>query len=474
MKSTLKRITLILLALTMILSLCSCKNTPSDDSTYSSDSTSSSDVSSDDKSNEDAVSDADTSSEESTDNTASKDEKDNNSVVGTVTSSDISSIASGTDSSSGTTVIQPSGDNTPTTSTTTNTENGHTISATYEWHPGLPDTDISYPITILVDNVAVNASEISLLSGTSGVSISGNIVTIPYSVRAAGKTITVTAKHSSGVKCDINIPCFKYTQTFNDDFNGTTLDSTKWKDHYTYSTTAPSDASTYTVVDRARPVSNCFEVKDGKLNLLIKDQPCYDTTNKIKYLYSEACLDTQGMFMQKYGLFQANIACAKYAGINTAFWMLPNGSYSTQYTNFMADDPNFGLAEIDIIEASVAFGSKDRKTFCISEHFYNYNDDYDHKQQSQYYKVSDSLTNYHTYSCVWTPDALYYYVDSDLIRTTTGLQEESAGGKSVTRAYMICSISLYENNGWVGTRDFDISALPISASFDWVRAYKYN
>lgn len=478
MKTTIKRVILIALALVMVFSLCCCKKTPTENSAYSSTDNPIINVDDDDIDNSDiTVSDDETSSSDDTDSSTDTTTSNPDSVIGTVPSNDNSSIASGTDNDNGTTVINPSGDNTPTTSTTTNTQNGHTITATYEWHPGLPDANVSYPITILVDSAPVNASQITLSSATSGVSIAGNVVTIPYSVRAAGKTITVTAKHSSGVSCDINIPCFKYTQTFNDDFNGTELDRTKWGEHTTYTSTAPADAASYEVIDRAKSAKNCYEVKDGKLYMLIKDEPVYDTANKIKYLYSECCLDTargSDPFMQTYGLFQANIACAKFGGINTAFWLLPNGSYSTQYTNFMTEDPRWGLAEIDILEASVAFGNKDRKTFCISEHFYNYKDNYDHKQQSKYYKVSDTITNFHTYSCVWTADALYYYVDSDLIRSTTGLQAESAGGKAVSRAYMIIDVALYLDNGWVGKRDFTAEDLPIAGTVDWVRAYKFK
>ena len=478
MKTTIKRLVLIALCMMMVFSLCCCKKTPSNDSVNSTVSNpvinidddtdvSSEGVSSDVTTSEDT--DSTVNSDTDTDSTTSS----NNSVIGSVTSSDPSDVASG-NNSSGNTVIENTGDDTPTTSTTTNTENGHTITATYEWHPGLPDTNISYPITILVDNAPVNASQVTLSSSTSGVSFSGTTVTIPYSVRAAGKTITVTAKHSSGAKCDIIIPCFKYTQTFNDDFNGTTLDRTKWSEHSSLTTTPPADAASYQVIDRAKSVKDCFEVKDGKLNMLIKDQPCYDTANKIKYLYSECCLDTRGNFMQTYGLFQANIACAKFGGINTAFWLLPNGSYSTQYTNFKSEDPRWGLAEIDILEASVAFGNKDRKTFCISEHYYNYKDNYDHINEGKYFKVKDTITNFHTYSCVWTADALYYYVDSDLVRSTTGLQAKSAGGKSVQRAYMIIDVALYLDNAWVGKRDFTKSDLPIAGTVDWVRAYKFK
>ena len=469
MNNKCKRILALLMSVLLMVSLCCCKSTSDSESAYSSEDNVVSDVL------DDTSSDAttDTSSDDMVN--SSEDSNDGNSVIGEVSSNDPS--LDGSNVSNGTTVIQPSGNDKPTTSTSSNTNGEHTITATYEWHPGLPDVDVTYKFGVLVDNVPVNSGDVTITTKTSGIKVDGNKVTIPYSVRQANKTVSVTVKHKSGTKCDVNIPCYKYTQTFNDDFDGTHLDRTKWGETQAYATTPPSDAASYTVIDRSRPVSNCLEVKDGKLILYIKKEPCYDASGKIKYLYSDGMISTSrgsDPFMQTYGLFQSRLACAEWSGVNTAFWIVPNGSHGTQYMNFKTDEPSIGLSEIDIIEASVAFGKSNRKTFCISEHFYNYKNNYSHTQQSSYYEVSDSITNYHTYSCVWTADGLYYYVDDTNIRNTTGLQAKSAGGKTVTRAHMICSIALYEDEGWVGKRDFDDSALPITASYDWVRAYKFN
>lgn len=370
---------------------------------------------------------------------------------------------------------QNSGDtsSTPTTNESQGENDSHTIKVTYDWHPGLVDKDVTYTLNVLVDDSAVNAEDIDFTTETAGVKFSDNKITLPYSVRSKGKDVIINIKHINGASCEVAIPCYSYKQTFNDDFNGTDLDRTKWDDHSSGALNPPADAASYEVIDRAKAAPGSYEVKNGKLYMLIKKQNVYDNANKKKYLYSECCLDTRGNFMQKYGLFEARIACAKFGGINTAFWLLPNGGYSTQYTNFKSEAPQWGLAEIDILEASVAFGNKDRRTFCVTEHYYNYKNNLDHIQDAKYYKVNDTITNFHTYSCVWTKDAIYYYLDGELIRTASGLSDKSTGDKSVQRAYMIIDVALYLDNAWVGKRDFTAADLPIAGVVDWVRAYKF-
>lgn len=386
-----------------------------------------------------------------------------------------SSVIGTTSTDNGDTIISNTSPTTPTTSETVNSNSNHKITVTYEWHPGLPNEDVSYDLTVRVDDKPVNVSSYTLTSKVKGVTGSQNRITLKYSAREKGESVIVTVKHESGASCDISIPCFKWTQTFNDDFDGTELDRTKWKEHWYLTNVEPTDVSNYQVIDRAKPAKDCYTVSDGKLNMLIKAEPTYDTNAKIKYLYSECCLDTAGRFEQTFGLFQARVASAKFSGINTAFWLLPKGSYSKYYTNFLSSDPRYGLAEIDIYESSVAFGNYSRRTFAISEHFYDYTNNYKAgNKRSAYYKLNDDITNFHTYSCVWTADALYYYINNKLIRTSAGLQTESADGREITPAYMIVDVSLYLDNAWVGKRDFKASDLPIAGYVDWARAYKFN
>lgn len=411
-----------------------------------------------------------TSQVEAPNDNATNDSTQNNSDI-----LENSSVIGTTSTENGDTTISTTNPTAPTTSETVNSDSNHKITVTYEWHPGLPNEDVYYDLAVKVDDKPVNVSSYVITSKVKGVTGSQNRVTLKYSAREKGENVIVTVKHETGVSCDISIPCFKWTQTFNDDFNGTELDRNKWKEHWYLTNVAPADASSYQVVDRAKPAKDCYTVSDGKLNMLIKAEPTYDTSAKIKYLYSECCLDTAGRFEQTFGLFQARVASAKFSGINTAFWLLPNGAYSKFYTNFLSADPRYGLAEIDIYESSVAFGNYNRRTFAISEHFYDYTNNYKAgNKRSAYYKLNDDITNFHIYSCIWTADALYYYVNNKFIRSSVGLQTESADGREITPAYMIVDVSLYLDNAWVGKRDFKASDLPIAGYVDWARAYKFN
>lgn len=347
------------------------------------------------------------------------------------------------------------------------------LEVSYTWHPGLPGYDASYTLEATYNGAAANG-EVTLSCATGGVQLSGTTVTVPESVRSAGKELAVTVTHKkSGSACTVKIPCKVWKQTFADEFNGTELDRTVWNEHNTpYTSTPPADADTYEVVDRGGLAKNCYSVSNGVLNMYVKNEPVYDTANKKKYLYSECCLDSKNGFMQKYGCFITRMQVAPFAGCNSAFWLLPNGSYGTQYMNFLQDDPVSGLAEIDIIEASVAFKNSSRRHYCITEHFYNYTKNNQHKQRATYHEVSGSLTDWHTYGCVWAEDAVYYYCDGKLTRASTDLQSTSPGGRSVQRAYMLLDIALYLDGSWVGKRDFTAADLPIAAKVDWVRAYK--
>lgn len=340
----------------------------------------------------------------------------------------------------------------------------------YNWHPGVPGYDLKLPLEITANNEAVEFDKLNIITDDERVNVIGTELVIPEAVRNSKKELKVTINYTL-VKYELVIQLKSWERTFNDEFEGDTLNTDVWKSHRNHLTyTPPDDADTYEVIDRAQIAPDCYTVKDGKLNMLITDDVIYDPINKQKYLYSECCLDTKESFTQKYGCFSARISCAKFGGLNTAFWLLPLGKYSTKYTNFKTDNPKIGLSEIDILETSAAWGNGNR--FCITEHYYDYTNDYAHTMEGEYYEVEDKMTDFHTFTCVWFEDSLYYYVEDKLLRATFNLQADGVGGETMTEAYMIIDVSCYLDNSWVGKRNFTKADLPISAQVDWVRAYK--
>ncbi len=358
--------------------------------------------------------------------------------------------------------------------TTVRVEADVSLRTEYYWHPGVPGFDLKYNFDVTMNHGEIADENLKITCNDNRVTVNKTEITIPEEVRNSTPEIIVNVAYKNGndeLDCNIAVPLKSWENTFNDDFEGDTLNTDVWKSHRNHLTyDKPEDADTYKVIDRAQVAPNCYTVSDSMLNMLITDDVIYDPINKETYLYSECCLDTRDSFLQKYGCFSARISCAKFGGLNTAFWLLPLGKYSTKYTNFKTEDAKWGLAEIDILETSAAWGQGNR--FAITEHYYDYTNNYAHIQEGEYYEVEDKMTDFHIFTCVWFEDSLYYYVDDKLLRTTFGLRADGVEGETMTEAYIIVDVSCYLDNSWVGKRNFTKADLPIKAQVDWVKAYK--
>ncbi len=345
----------------------------------------------------------------------------------------------------------------------------NTLSAEYNWHPGLPGYAVTYRLTACMNRRPLKAQEVCLRCDTAGVELDGLRVTVPEAVRQQGKDLTVTVLHpETGKSCRVIIPCKTWEMTFSDEFEGGRLEPSIWADHGVGDAYQCADTSVAQVMNRSITAANCHQVRDGCLELLCKDEPMY--SRNAKYLYTHCCVDTHKGFSQRFGCFMCRMAYPPQGGLNSAFWLLPMyGSYGRLYSAFVGEAPNLGLSEIDVIEATVNWNNK----YCISEHYYDYTDGYAHKQRSQYVQLDGNITDFHTYSCVWQEDALYYYCDNELVMATTGLTMQSVDGREPLPVYMLLSMAMYvEDDPWIGKHTFTKEDFPIKTRVDWVRAYK--
>lgn len=57
-----------------------------------------------------------------------------------------------------------------------NSNSNHKITATYEWHPGLPNEDVYYELTIRVDDKPVNISSYTITSKAKGASFKASFL----------------------------------------------------------------------------------------------------------------------------------------------------------------------------------------------------------------------------------------------------------------------------------------------------------
>lgn len=344
--------------------------------------------------------------------------------------------------------------------TTTAPPAKHTLTLTLDqWHPGVAGYDAEYMIVPVMDNQLVGAKQMTYSSSASGVKISGNTVTIPYSVRSKGQPVTITGKeNSTGVTAKVSIPCKAWTSSFGDEFDGTSLDSSKWGCH---------EEGTG---DIALMYHENATVANGKLSLWVKKEQ--KTYNGRTYEYTQGSISTYGKYTQKYGLFTCSMKIPKQSALNSAFWMFPGGAYGSTYHFYDKTQPSKGCSELDFVEISGYWGKK----YCITEHFHDTADNKAHTSKYHYPELSvDPTENFVEYSCAWLEDGLYYYVNGKLVWYDISVSPigGSNGKKTGRPGRIIVSLGMYApENTWCGPWEFKDSDFPISLEVDYVRAYK--
>lgn len=217
--------------------------------------------------------------------------------------------------------------------------------------------------------------------------MAGNIVTV-----TAGNAFTISTEpifFDNGPQVPIstnpfpNVPVghpYTYTLTFQDEFDGSTLDATKWNTHIWW------NAQTEEAV-------NNWQVSGGELHIWPVSP------------FNPRTIDTDGKFYQTYGFFEMEAKLPIGLGCWPAFWL------------YNHDDAVL-RPEIDIIEAysggGVSSGWSD-----ASLHPINYGATL-HEQDGNTiaaYKLGDYLptvdlsAGYHTYGVLWEPDGVTNFFD---------------------------------------------------------------
>lgn len=221
-----------------------------------------------------------------------------------------------------------------------------------------------------------------------------------------------------------------YVLTWNDEFNGNSLNNTKWEHRY--------PGRQYKI---GYFTSDAISVSDGtiKIKTYIKNGKVW--TGQI---------GTENKFLTKYGYYEIRFKLPKIYGPQSAFW-LQSPTYGQTISN-----PGISGVEIDILEYV--------KTTPNEIHFTLHWDGYgvDHKKQ-HFGFIYPSIANgkWHTVGFLWESTGYKLYVDGRLRYTT------STAISNVPQ-YMILSAGV---TGWGG--DIFKEAIPEGVfEVDYVRVYK--
>lgn len=220
-----------------------------------------------------------------------------------------------------------------------------------------------------------------------------------------------------------------YTMVWNDEFDGTSVNTSKWNYR------GEGTVRNYATVSRQTISLN----GNGQVSIKVNK----NTDGK----YYVGQLGTQGIFETTYGYFECRALMNKGFGPHVAFWLQSPDLGKT-------GDPVVDGTEIDIFE----YHRKTPGNVHHNLHWDGYGVNHKHIGTQIPYAAAD--TGYHTFGLEWTEKEYIFYVDGkETWRTQTAVSKR--------REYLILSTEL---TGWGG--DPATGTFPDEILFDYVRVYK--
>ncbi len=231
-----------------------------------------------------------------------------------------------------------------------------------------------------------------------------------------------------------------YVMVFDDEFNGNSLNTSKWNYNYPWGTYHNGEANMN---------SSEVTVANGVLNLQAENKRTIwnpwgfwsnDFNEYIPLDYTSGTINTDGKESWHYGYFEGRFKMPSAQSTWPAFWMLQNG----------------WPPELDIFEVQHS----------------RYNDYYTYHYSGSSAPASfggvfnngtDLSAGWHTYGVEWTPSHLSYYVDNQLVHS---FYDPSAISQ-MQNMYLLIDLQV---GGWAGTPN--AADYPQKLQCDWVRVWQ--
>ena len=226
-------------------------------------------------------------------------------------------------------------------------------------------------------------------------------------------------------------PSSDYKLIWQDEFDGSQLDSAKWS---------------YRKPGRLGP-RRLFSVNDPKLGKLDGKGHLLMISDSIGTDLHTVQIETKGKFETTYGYFEARMKFQKLQGHWISFFLF-------NQTLHTPGNPRANGTEIDVIEYSV----KDADLHNVNVHWDGYYKE--HKHAGHQTHVPGLSEGWHDIGCEWTSDAYIFYCDGKKMW-------EHNEPVSQTNQYIILSLAVSKSVG-----KFPPNSLPDTLLVDHVRVYK--
>jgi beta-glucanase (GH16 family) len=220
----------------------------------------------------------------------------------------------------------------------------------------------------------------------------------------------------------------KYKLVWSDEFDGATLDRTKWD---------------YRGLGPRRDAVNVKDTVslDGTGHLVL-------TTKRSGQEYHTAMIGTQGIFETTFGYFECRVKLQEQVGHWSAFWL------QTPTMGRHIGDPTRAGTEIDIFE----YLRREGDLVHHNLHWDGYGEH--HKHAGTNVRVPGLGEGWHTFGLLWTESEYVFYINGqETWRSTRGVSHRAQ--------YIILSL---EVGKWAGT--IADAKLPDHLYVDYVRVYQ--
>ncbi len=234
----------------------------------------------------------------------------------------------------------------------------------------------------------------------------------------------------------------KWNLTFEDDFNGTQLDESKWITGYYWGKALMNDTYVQANEHQFFKKEN-IELRESCAKIISKNEKC--TGKKwdpqlgfvpTEFDFTSGLISTGQSFRQQYGKFEAKIKYSHAAPAAHAFWLL--SEQLTPQVNILKT-PTTGKNKIELGN----FWTKDGQL----------------KQKTTNYKLPTSSDDFLIYTLEWAKDKMEWKINGVTIHTET---------ENIPQTPMYISLSTHF------TDSPNSNKLPISIDIDWVRCYQIN
>ena len=242
----------------------------------------------------------------------------------------------------------------------------------------------------------------------------------------------------------------EWTKTFSDEFDGTTIDQSKWNIYTANYWDERTHFSANNVLVSNGKVKLHYEKKTGFHN----DDPAGKQTD-----YACGFLDTYGKWTQRYGYFEARFKLPRAPGLWPAFWAMPDRSLAAG-EQWQRSSTGEGGMEFDIMEHLTRWGPY---RFNIAHHWDGYGKDHKSNGTAGAY-VGPDKDGFMTCGMLWEPGRTTYYGNGKPL-----LRWEDTRISSIP-SYVIFDVV---SGGWDNSPLND-AALPADFEIDWVRAWQHK